>query len=254
MRGEYCVGGECFGEGDCYEAGCPGSQLCRDGVCVANQCDGIECGDTSFCRDGQCVFSCAGISCAFGQECVDGRCVEVNCGGVVCAEGQACSDETCQPDNCNPEECGPGRTCLGGQCEDDPCSGIECPANQRCEVVDGTANASPIGLSPLTGPTQALRTTLARVLMAAPRLMQVYRQPMAALEQTAQAWSPTVVALVALVVLVVPAVPAVTANRAVMMEPLAVAAMSTLRTTPHPSRCYCYSALAHYAFADAKIA
>ena len=104
----------------------------------------------------------------------------------------------------------------------------------------------------MTGPTQALRTTLARVLMAAPRLMQVHQQPMVVPEPTAQAWRPTVVP-VALVALVVPAVPAVTVNRAVMMEPLAVAAMSTLRTTPHPSRCYCYSALAHYAFADAKI-
>ncbi|MBV70573.1 MAG: hypothetical protein CMH52_04415 [Myxococcales bacterium] len=137
--GEYCVNGDCYGEGDCYEAGCPGTQLCREGVCIPNPCDGIECGDTSFCRDGQCVFSCAGISCPYGQDCVDGQCVEVNCGGVVCAEGQACADETCQEDNCNPDECGEGRTCLGGQCVDDPCSGVTCPANQRCQVIDGTA-------------------------------------------------------------------------------------------------------------------
>jgi hypothetical protein len=137
--GEYCVNGACHGPGDCYEAGCPGAQLCREGNCIDNPCTGIECGETSFCREGECVFSCAGISCPFGQACIDGQCAEINCGGVVCAEGQTCSDETCQEDLCNPEECGDGRTCLGGECTDDPCDGVECPANQRCEVVDGTA-------------------------------------------------------------------------------------------------------------------
>ena len=110
-----------------------------DGSCVDNPCAGVECGDTSFCRDGQCVFSCAGISCPFGEECIDGQCQEISCGGVVCAEGQACANETCQEDNCNPEDCEPGRVCLGGECTDNPCDGIQCPANQRCEVVDGTA-------------------------------------------------------------------------------------------------------------------
>ncbi len=138
-EGEYCVDGECRGQGDCYEFGCPGDQVCRDGSCVDNPCAGVECGDTSFCRDGECVFSCAGISCPFGEECIDGQCQEISCGGVVCAEGQACVDETCQEDNCNPDECEPGRVCLGGECTDNPCDGVECPANQRCEVIDGTA-------------------------------------------------------------------------------------------------------------------
>lgn len=57
----------------------------------------------------------------------------------MCAEGQVCVDETCQADECDPSECQQGQTCLGGECSDNPCDGVVCPANQRCEVIDGTA-------------------------------------------------------------------------------------------------------------------
>ena len=152
-----------------------------------------------------------------------------------------------------PEECGPGRTCLGGQCEDDPCSGIECPANQRCEVVDGTAQCVADWSQPVDRPDSGIEDDAGtgtdggtEADAGIPATDGGTGTDGSSVESDGGAGGAGGG--------VVPAVPAVTVNRAVMMEPLAVAAMSTLRTTPHPSRCYCYSALAHYAFADAKIA
>jgi MYXO-CTERM domain-containing protein len=136
---EYCLDGECYGSGDCYEAGCPLGTLCRLGECIADPCGMIECGEASFCREGECVFSCAGISCPFGQACIDGQCEDIRCGGVNCAEGQACRDEQCIPDQCDEASCQEGQRCLGGECRDSPCDGIVCPPNQTCEVIDGTA-------------------------------------------------------------------------------------------------------------------
>ncbi|MCP4793106.1 MAG: hypothetical protein GY882_07245, partial [Actinomycetia bacterium] len=136
--GEVCFEGECQAD-DCYAVGCPDGEICGEGECQEDPCTGVQCGVDSFCRGGQCVFSCAGISCAFGQACIDGQCEDVRCGGVVCGEGQACAEDQCIEDECVAEDCGPGRTCLGGACADDPCTGVNCPANQRCEVNDGTA-------------------------------------------------------------------------------------------------------------------
>ncbi len=135
---EVCFEGECQAD-DCYVVGCPEGQICGEGECADDPCVGIECGNESFCREGQCVFSCSGISCGFGQACIDGQCEDVRCGGVVCGEDQACVADECVEADCDEEACGPGRACIENACADDPCTGVECPLNQRCAVVDGTA-------------------------------------------------------------------------------------------------------------------
>ncbi len=137
-EGEVCFLGECQAD-DCYATGCPVGEICRDSSCQVDPCLGVECGQESFCREGRCIFSCAHISCPYAQRCIDGECQELRCGGTLCAEGLSCIDEECQEDPCDPESCRLGQSCINGSCQDDPCAHIHCPPNQRCEVIDRSA-------------------------------------------------------------------------------------------------------------------
>jgi hypothetical protein len=57
---------------------CAPNEICKNGMCVANPCNGVVCAPGEFCdsNDGLChpLQSCTGVICAPGQTCVNGTC------------------------------------------------------------------------------------------------------------------------------------------------------------------------------------
>lgn len=119
---------------DCYTQSCPSGEVCRNGQCVADPCDGVSCQADEFCRGGQCVKACGCTQCNTGESCVDGSCVNNPCAGVQCPSGEICDPLTgqCDSDPCQGIQCGNGRVCSNGNCVDDPCANVQCPLGQVC--------------------------------------------------------------------------------------------------------------------------
>ncbi len=120
---------------DCYSAGCPAKQVCKNGACVADPCDGVSCKDNQFCREGQCVIACGCKECADGAFCVNGRCQKDLCDGKKCKTTEVCNRNTgqCGLDSCAKVTCSKGKVCQSGICLDDPCNNIKCPAAMVCQ-------------------------------------------------------------------------------------------------------------------------
>lgn len=105
---------------------CAGSDVCRDGACVAGCRTTADCGAGFVCANGGCVCEGGGTVC--GGQCVNNRTDTDNCGdcGNVCDPDVA---DTCRNGKC---ACGDGLACSGGQtCEDGVCL---CPNSGTCEV------------------------------------------------------------------------------------------------------------------------
>jgi hypothetical protein len=150
--GYVCVvaaGGQCHPEADadCYVASCPAGQICVDGECAEDPCDGVECEHPRYCNgDGECVFPCWDFTCPDGVGCYEGECVEDPCAGVLCEPGLSCVDGLCVQGACWGVECEFYQVCSGGECVHDPCWNIECPNCRMC--VDGACYdyAEPTGM------------------------------------------------------------------------------------------------------------
>ncbi len=164
---EVCDRGTCVG--DCFEGGCPESQVCNaSGRCVDTACQSVECPAGQRCVGGSCVGACEGIVCPAGTSCSGGRCVDL-CEGNTCdpectvCEGGACvtrcqlapcpggqecaADGHCVAAGCGSVSCGVGQVCQGGACVD-ACLSAVCPHGDQC--VNG--RCYPGGMVPDGGP------------------------------------------------------------------------------------------------------
>jgi hypothetical protein len=148
----YQPTGECRPD-DCttFPERCTGNQVCVNGVCESNPCDGVQCPGDKYCLGGTCVGSCADIDCPQGQRCRQGACETDPC-GHPCPFGFACNDTTgqCIEDPCKFRNCPQGQWCNpnDGQCEDDPCveNQIMCP--NEGEICRGGTCLDPDDLLP----------------------------------------------------------------------------------------------------------
>lgn len=118
---------------DCYKDGCPKGQVCKNGACVADPCDGVSCQANEFCRDGKCITACG--CCAKGEVCIEGKCDKDICDGVKCNAGEVCNPNSgqCGADACAKVTCNAGKVCFSGVCIDDPCNNVKCPSDMKCE-------------------------------------------------------------------------------------------------------------------------
>jgi hypothetical protein len=138
---EKCVKGACV-DTSCYnpQNKCPSGEICSQGECVADPCDGIKCGGDEFCSNGHCVRICDTMSCGEGE-----ICKVVDEGGKPTAK--------CVKDKCAAQQCGESWVCFNGQCIENPCKFKQCEKGQACKVVDdgtGTATAE-CGKDPCEG-------------------------------------------------------------------------------------------------------
>jgi surface antigen len=146
--GVFCGDGTCNGAENssscCTDCGCPGTQMCKGGVCAAggscgdgtcaggeNQstccadcgcpggqmCNGVSCVAKATCGDGTCnggesqSTCCADCGCPGGQMCNGASCVAmITCGDGICNGGE--NQSTC----CNDCGCSNGESCGGGSC------------------------------------------------------------------------------------------------------------------------------------------
>jgi hypothetical protein len=139
---EQCVKGACI-DMSCYNPDnkCPDGEICVQGTCVADPCDGKDCGPEAFCRDGQCVKLCDTLSCGQGEQCQvvveDGkavaRCVPDPCAGKQCGPGWVCKEGQCVDDPCLYKSCDEGEVCIDGACVVDPCEKVSCPRFYVCK-------------------------------------------------------------------------------------------------------------------------
>ncbi len=120
--------------GNCYTQSCPANQICVQGTCVADPCQGVNCPTGEFCRSGQCVKACDCLKCPTNETCVDGQCQSNPCAGSQCSGGQICDANTgnCINNPCATVKCGVKRVCVAGKCVDDPCNNIKCLSGQSC--------------------------------------------------------------------------------------------------------------------------
>ena len=162
---EVCAGGNCIVP--CYdESFCPAGLVCdTSGMCVEEDCLGVECPEGQRCLGGVCVGACDGVVCPYGQECRAGNCIDL-CEGMTCDSCTVCEDGICVPtcdytpcpvgetcdanghcieDDCLSVSCSVGFHCEGGVCIDN-CDGVTCPMGQICELgecVPGQVNPDP---------------------------------------------------------------------------------------------------------------
>lgn len=127
--------GECVPDTCEYLPKCTQNELCVNGACITDPCQGVTCPDGQFCREGACVASCDGVQCGVGKECRDGTCVETGC-GIDCPDGKVCDADTgrCVDSPCRGVTCPPMQVCnpQDGTCIPDPCQGVTCPGGQVC--------------------------------------------------------------------------------------------------------------------------
>ena len=139
MASGKCVDDPC-GNGVCDDAenckicpsdcGCEQGELCVNGVCTADPCDGLECGDNA---GGD---SCG--ECVAGMQCVEGACVaECSCDGLECGDdgcGGSCGE--CALGECTDGMCVCEPMCEDKECGDDGCGGScgECAEGLECEL------------------------------------------------------------------------------------------------------------------------
>jgi hypothetical protein len=125
-------------------------QLCRNGECVPDPCQGVVCPSGTFCREGDCVQACAFVSCFEGERCgVDGFCEPDPCASITCGAGQRCTNGGCATDPCLNRGCATGQICTvdgsgAALCVDDPCVGISCPTG-ACTAGQCYSTANPTG-------------------------------------------------------------------------------------------------------------
>jgi hypothetical protein len=70
-------------------------EICEEGLCIADPCDGVHCGEGKVCA----------VSAGVGV-CVDNMCASLGCD--------------------------PYSICCGGGCVADPCQALHCPAGSKC--------------------------------------------------------------------------------------------------------------------------
>lgn len=152
FQSEICDAGECCTpEGENPESGsvcCAGLTECADGVCKANCCAGVTCGECHACNPtGQCVPANQGAPCGgFGVCQSNGQC------WCIAGSCPACLD--CSPSNgqCNVRtcitnsDCQSGCGCSGGICGPTPtchprnhlpCTGTLCCSNSCSSAGSG---------------------------------------------------------------------------------------------------------------------
>ena len=150
------VGAECPGDSQCVEgqctrpcsAGefvCPKGQLCKNGWCILDTCDPIDCakqGANYLCKGGQCIDACAGVTCSkAGELCVRGRCEDSTCYSKGCPAGEACIQAQCQKDPCAGVSCPADAFCAQGECLK-LCAYVQCAPGELCAVVE--ENGKPV--------------------------------------------------------------------------------------------------------------
>ena len=141
-----CRAGEPFPDGKECSSDAVDAGLCRDGLCVPENCgdgvldDGEECDDGGSVPDDgcepNCTYSCHDESdCVWWNECMTGVCQENDNGkacvytpisGIPCNDGRFCtSNDLCDEDG----------NCIGNM---DPCrDGLDCTTDDCEEGVDG---------------------------------------------------------------------------------------------------------------------
>ncbi len=127
----------------CYSLGCPSGEICTQGTCKADPCQGKSCEEGKYCftsgGEARCESLCP-ISCGSGARCVLGQCVPDAC-GVSCGSGQICDSSTknCVADAaCAGVVCKVPQGCRAGKCVDDPCMYVTCPAQYGCVGFEGS--------------------------------------------------------------------------------------------------------------------
>ncbi|MCA9881097.1 MAG: hypothetical protein KC442_25030 [Thermomicrobiales bacterium] len=121
------VVGTCTPPPQCVkDSDCTGSDVCRDGSCVAGCRTTADCGAGFVCTNGGCVCEDGTMVC--NGQCVNDRSDPENCGGC----GIVCDPEvsdSCRKGKCT---CGDGPACTGEQtCESGECL---CPESGECVV------------------------------------------------------------------------------------------------------------------------
>jgi uncharacterized protein (TIGR03382 family) len=150
------IGGQC--DDSCYANACPVvGQVCVQGKCAANPCNGVTCDNGDFCytdgtSPGACIHSCSG-PCPKGESCQMGTCQVDPCATASCVVGNVCVNGACIPDPCAAQSCDSHFLCKNGQCVDDPCQYITCPPNTGCQ--SGTGQC--VGSNPVMQPTNPTR-------------------------------------------------------------------------------------------------
>jgi hypothetical protein len=136
--GGACIDGACTQACGSSEFSCPTGQICKNGWCVPDPCDAMDCAKQNpgwVCKSGECVDPCKNVVCGKLEICVRGACVDNSCYSKGCPQGQACIQGTCQTDPCPPDACGPGQLCREGQCIP-LCDAVSCNAGETCQIVD----------------------------------------------------------------------------------------------------------------------
>lgn len=131
---------------DCVGVNCPTGEICHQGTCVA-PCEDVVCPYGQECVGDACLDLCAGVTCGSGQVCSRGKCFGgcATCDGIPCEAPLACDEAsgTCVDPSCA-TPCPDGTHCAGGLCVDD-CQGAVCPLGQLCSggnCVDAGAGGS----------------------------------------------------------------------------------------------------------------
>ncbi|HEY0478017.1 MAG TPA: MopE-related protein [Kofleriaceae bacterium] len=135
-----------------YLPKCATDQVCLDGACQANPCNGVTCPGGEFCRGGSCVASCLGVRCSATETCRDGACTPSGC-NLPCATDEVCNPDTgnCQPALCFTGQCPQTKVCdrVSGACLPNLCQGVTCPSGQTC--TEGQCGLEPHGSLVTTG-------------------------------------------------------------------------------------------------------
>lgn len=109
---QTCLKATCSDD-KCANKSCNNGEVCRpsDGVCVPS-CP--RCNTGEICQNGSCIKDpCEGVTCQGDESCHNGT----------------CQKDACQA---NTPQCRFGRVCKQNTCIDDPCTGMTCPTGQSC--------------------------------------------------------------------------------------------------------------------------
>ncbi|MFN3202468.1 MAG: MopE-related protein [Bradymonadia bacterium] len=88
--GSFCREGQCVFS--CAAVSCPQATTCIDGLCEDTGCGPVGCiEEGQICVDNSCVADpCDGVECGAAEMCMLGECVGDPCNGVACPQYQRC--------------------------------------------------------------------------------------------------------------------------------------------------------------------
>jgi MYXO-CTERM domain-containing protein len=107
----------------CENKQCGAGETCRptDGKCIP---DCPACPSGEVCKEGQCQADpCDGVTCQDGERCKEGQCIKDPCakqGAALCRYQRVCNSNACKDDPCTGMKCADGYQCRNGQCTRNP--------------------------------------------------------------------------------------------------------------------------------------